>query len=268
VPGLEVAGTVAGLGEGVSGLRVGQRVIGFVDGGSYGQLATASAALTVPVPENLEWDQAGGFPIIALTAYHLLTTAGHIAKGDTVLVHAAAGGVGTCLLQLARILGASKVIGTAGGPEKVKHALEFGADDVIDYRAGDFGERVKELTGGKGPDIVLDAVGGDVGTRCLEILATFGRLVMYGNASAEKEMHISTNELRERVLSAVGFSLNGLRRNRPDVMRESAATIIGYLTSGKMRIDVSRIFPLADAAEAHRHIESRASMGKLLLDAS
>lgn len=266
VPGLEVAGTIVALGEGVTDLKVGQRVAALPEGvGSYAEKILASAALCFPIPDALGWEQAGAFPIITLTAYHLLVTGGHIQPGETVLMHAAAGGVGSVLIQLARILGAGKIFGTAGSDDKCEYARSLGADEAINYREGDFGERVLAGTGGKGVDLVFDAVGGATRARSLEVLAPQGRLVMFGNASGEKELSVVTTELREKSIGVVGFNLTSFKRHHPEVTQQSAQKILGWMTDGKLKVDVTEVFPLANAAAAHEHLEGRASRGKLLL---
>lgn len=268
IPGLEVAGTVEILGDRVTGLSAGQRVAAFVERGGYAELALASAQMVIPLPDDVDWQQAAAFPTISFTAFHLLTTAGHLRKGETVLIQAAAGGVGTVLVQMARLLGAERVLGTAGSPDKVRYAEGFGANRVVNYCAEDLAESVREATDGHGVDLVLDAVGGSARTKSLDVLAPLGRLVMYGNASAEPEIQLSTTDLRERVITVSGFNLSIMRRTYPERALECAEMLLGWMRVRKLRIDVTRVFPLAEAAEAHRHMESRASRGKLLLQAA
>lgn len=265
VPGSEVSGRVVSVGDNVQGFSSGQRVAAFTRGGSYAELAIAPESLTFALPDVVDWDAGAAFPIVACTAYLLLTSAGRLAPGENVLIHAAGGGVGTTATQMARLLGAGKILGTAGGPEKVQFAKSLGADEVFDYRAGEFAQPLLDATGGHGVDVALDAVGGDARRQTLDVLAHGGRLALFGNASAEREMEVSTRLLRDKQLTLTGFHLTAVRNEHPDVIRRVAEQIFDWIADGRLRLCVSEVIPLADAAEAHRRLESRASRGKLLL---
>lgn len=160
IPGLEGAGTIDALGPGVQGLAVGQRVAAHISG-SYAEHALARAIEVFPLPEAVDWEAASVFPSVGTTAYNLLTLVGRMQPGETVLIHAAAGGVGSTAVQLARVLGAGMIIGTVGSEEKARVALDLGADAAIVYRQEDVAQRVREITGGAGADVVLDGVGAD-----------------------------------------------------------------------------------------------------------
>jgi NADPH:quinone reductase len=265
VPGVEAAGTVVALGEGVSGLHLGQRVATLTRTGAYAELVAAPAAFTFGLPDRVGWEQAAAFPTVSLTGYHLLATAARLQPRESVLVNAAAGGVGTTVTQIARILEAGLVLGAVGSAEKARYARAFGADHVLEYSAPDFSARVRELTGGRGVDVVLDGVGGEPRRQGQEALAPFGRLIHFGNTSGEPEAFISPLFLRPRNLSSIGFSLDSLRDERPALAQDSAKLLLGWLAEQRLRIDVTRIFPLDEAAAAHRHVESRGSVGKILL---
>ncbi len=267
VPGLDVYGTIVGVGRGVSGLERGQKVAAFTASGSYAELALAPAALTFPVPAGVGPETAAAFPTVGITAYNLLTLAGRLAPGETVLVHAAAGGVGSTAVQLAKIMGAGRVIGTVGSDEKASLARELGCDYVINYEAEDFAARVNEITGGAGADLILDSVAGPVFDRGLSCLATFGRIVMYGHTSGEAG-HVSTRDLHGPTRAVIGYSSSTYRRYRPQALRPAAEAVLGYLASGQLRIVIGARFDLPDAAKAQQLIESRAHVGKILLRVS
>jgi NADPH2:quinone reductase len=182
-----------------------------------------------------------------------------------VLIHAAAGGVGTTAIQIARIAGAGRVLGTAGGPDKVAYARSLGADDVFDYRAGDFGPAVLAATDGRGVDVVLDAVGGDARRQSLAVLAHEGRHVLFGNASAQPEMEAPTRLLRDKQLTISGFHLTAVRSRHPDLVRAAVNDLLAWLVDGRLRFCVTEVLPLGRAADAHRLLETRQSRGKLLL---
>src|SRR3954452_7695411 len=205
VLGTEVAGVVTATGPGVPGELVGRRVIAFVHGG-YAEYAVAREDLLSELPANLDFAVAVSFLVQGVTAWQLLRDCGRLEAGQSVLVHSAAGGVGTLAGQLARTLGAATVIATAGNPEKCALALELGADVALDYSEGDWPERVLEATGGRGVNVVLDAVGGEIGELSLGCLAPFGRLVVYGVAS-KRLASFAGSQLMQRNQSVVGYWL-------------------------------------------------------------
>jgi NADPH:quinone reductase-like Zn-dependent oxidoreductase len=186
VPGAEVAGTVTAVGDGVDGITVGTRVFGTVgaDGsGGYAELALASAANIIPIPAGLTADAAAGLVISGLAATVILHDVARVAAGETVFVPAAAGGVGSYAVQIAKLLGAGTVIAGAGTPEKRRAARELGADEAVAYREPGWNERVVELTGGRGVDVALEMQGPDHLGQTLKILAPFGRLITYGSVA-------------------------------------------------------------------------------------
>ncbi|HTD19526.1 MAG TPA: NADPH:quinone oxidoreductase family protein, partial [Ktedonobacteraceae bacterium] len=180
--GFEFAGTIEALGPGVTSPAVGTRVVAFGDGG-YAEYALAQATTTIPIPNMLDFTHAAAFPVQGITAYQLLRESAHIQAGESVLVHAAAGGVGTLAIQLAKLLGAGTVIGTASNAQKLELIRRLGADAAINYTEENWPEQVKQATGGKGPDIILEMVGGSIAEQSLQCLAPFGRMVIYGAAS-------------------------------------------------------------------------------------
>ncbi|WP_066306784.1 zinc-binding dehydrogenase [Bacillus sp. FJAT-29814] len=265
VPGLDAAGYVVEIGANVSNLTVGQRVIAFTKGGSYAEYAVASHKLVYPIPDELDFETAAACPIVSFLSYRLLHNIARIEEGESVLVHAAAGGVGTTATQLAKLMGASKVIGTVGHPDKIKTALENGADHVICYEQEDFAAKVNELTNGLGVDIILDSIAGAVTENSFNCLAPFGRLVHFGNSSGHVG-NIKTVDLHASCRSVLGYSLGTTRQKRPELQRETAQKVIPYLVNKQLKIAVGHRFPLKDAASAHLLVENRLNKGKIILD--
>lgn len=264
IPGLDVAGVIEEVGDEVNRLKVGQRVIAFPHGGSYAEYVVADESLTFGISDNLEFDAAAASPIVSFTAYKLLADVARLIRGETVLIHAAAGGVGTTASQLAKILGASFVIGTVGNQSKVKTALEAGCDHVICYESVDFSTEVNELTGGRGVDVILDSIAGAVSEKSIECLAKYGRLVHFGNSSGEIG-HFQTKDLHSSCRSVLGFSFGTTRKERPYLLSDTANHVLRYLADNQLKIKIGRRLNLSEASEAHRLVESRNSIGKVLL---
>ena len=263
VPGLDVAGTITAVGDGVTDLRVGQRVAAFPAGGAYAEQVLADPVLVYPLPDAVDFETAAAFPTIGITAYNLLHLCGRVAEGETVLVHAAAGGVGTTAVQMARLLSAGCVLGTVGDDAKAALVRELGADAVINYRREDIAERVRALTDGKGADVILDSVAGPVFAASQACLAPFGRHLVFGQASGEPGQ-VPSN-LYGQNQAVIGYSTGSYRRARPAALRPAALQVLDWLTEGRLRLVIARRFPLGEVAEAHRFVESRASTGKVLL---
>ncbi|WP_123043357.1 quinone oxidoreductase family protein [Cohnella candidum] len=265
IPGLDAAGVIERVGSEVQGFKPGQRVIAFPKGGSYAEYVVADEALTFAIPDSVDFDTAAACPTVSILSYKLLAEIARLEAGETVLVHAAAGGVGTTAIQLAKLLGAGLVIGTVGSGKKVSAALEAGADHVIDYETEDFSWRVTELTGGAGADVILDSVSGRVAECSLNCLAEYGRLVHFGNSSGESGA-FRTADLHASCRSVLGYSLGTTRSKRPHTLREAADRVLQYLGEGRLKMKIGERFPLRDAGKAHEWIESRLSTGKVLLD--
>ncbi|PYI51929.1 quinone oxidoreductase family protein [Paenibacillus flagellatus] len=265
IPGLDVAGVIASVGADVRHLKPGQRVIAFPAHGSYAEYAVANETLTFAIPETIDFDMAAACPIVSFTAYRLLADVARLERGETVLVHAAAGGVGTTAIQLAKLLGAGRVIGTVGSEEKAAIAEEAGADHVIVHGREDFAARVNELTDGEGANVVLDSISGAVSEKSMECLAPYGRLVHFGSAGGATGT-IRTQDLHASCRSVLGFSLGTTRSKRPHLLQDTAEKVIPLLADGSLRIRIGGRFPLAEAAKAHEWVESRQSTGKVLLD--
>lgn len=264
IPGLDVAGTVVEVGEGGEGFQVGQRVIAFPQGGSYAEYVVAHTNLTFEIPATVDFTTAAACPIVSFTSYKLLADVGRMTHGDTVLIHAAAGGIGTTAIQLAKLLGASTVIGTVSKEEKVATALEAGADFAINTSRENFVEKVLEITQEKGVDLILDSIGGRVTEQSLLCLAKYGRLVNFGNASGETAT-IQTTDLTASCRSILGFSFGTTRKHRPETVRDTAKKVFEFLENGSLKIVIGEKFPLEEAGKAHKLMEERGSTGKILL---
>lgn len=260
--GFEVAGTIEALGPDTSAPPVGIRVMAFVEGG-YADYAIAGASNIIPIPDNLDFTHAAAFAVQGLTAYQTLRESGRLQRGESVLVQAAAGGVGTLAVQLARLMGAGKVIGTASNEQKLDLVRRLGADAAINYTQDGWGEQVKKASGGRGVDVVLEVVGGDVAHQALQCLAPFGRLVVVGAASGERAQ-FSAVQLMYKNLSVVGYWLTAWM-SHPDRIAAAAQELMQYLATGNLQIIVGQTFPLAEAAEAHRAIAQRRTTGKVVL---
>jgi NADPH:quinone reductase len=264
--GSEVAGTVARLGEGVTGWQIGDRAMATTTSGGYADYVAVNAATLLPIPDGMSYAEAAAFPVQALTAYHLLRTSGRLKPGESVLVHSAAGGVGTLAVQLAKVMGAGTIYATASSEAKLELARSLGAEVTIDYTREDFAERIRAHAGqhGKrGVDVILEAVGGKVFDESLRCLAPFGRLVVYGVASASMPQ-LAPAQLMRRCQEVIGFYLPPVLV-RADLLVPSVQDLSGYLASGALRIVVGETWPLEQAAEAHRRMEARQTVGKVVL---
>jgi NADPH2:quinone reductase len=264
IPGLDVAGTIAAVGPEVNNLKAGQRVVAFPQGGAYCELALANEALTFPIPDAISDETAAAFPIVAGTSYAMLACIAKLQAGESILLHSAAGGVGTTALQIARHLGARPMIATVGSDAKKTLLADLGADAVVNYRSENYVEKALALTDGKGVDVILNPFGGEVLERDLDCLAPFGRLICFGHSSGQPAS-ILTDQLHGSCRSVLGFSFGTLRRTRPQEASGIMNAVIPLLAEGKIRMMIARQFPLAEAAEAHRLLESRTNTGKILL---
>jgi len=262
VPGLEAAGTVVAVGAEVRRVAPGDPVVAF-PAAAYAERAVAPEALTYRLPAAVSSEAAAATLLVFNTAYHALKTQGRLAAGESVLVTAAGGGVGTAAVQLARLWGA-RVFACAGSDEKLARVKALGAEETINYVIQDLAEEVKRRTGGEGVDLVLDSVGGEVFDRCLQALGILGRIVVFGNSSGHPRK-VEEAALQGMSKTLAGLSLGGLRARRPDFLRPGCEEILGLLADGKVHPVIGRTLPLRDAAEAHRFIAGRGSFGKILL---
>lgn len=265
IPGAEIAGVIVEAGEEVTNVNIGTRVVTLIESGGYAEYAVVdSRNVTVMLKEDIDFKQAVSLPLQGLSAYHILKTMGCITNEDTVLVHAAAGGVGTLAVQLAKLFGARKVIATASTDEKLDLAKSLGADVCINYTNEGWHKEVLEATEGRGVDLALEMVGGDVFKDTLKCLAPFGKVVIYGVASGEQAvMHPSS--LMAKNQSVIGFFLPQIMRKRELFMR-SIRELFGYLEEGKLQLIIGETYPLEEAAKVHELMQSRKTSGKIILE--
>jgi NADPH2:quinone reductase len=255
VPGGEVAGIREDTGE---------RVVALTGTGGYAEYAKAPEQLVFPIPEELDEGTALAIIVQGLTAWHLYRTSGRVAEGESVVVHAAAGGVGSLAVQLGRPLGAGRVIATASSVEKRALALELGADVAIDPDPEGLTERLIEANGGREVDVVFEMAGGAVFEASYRALAPFGRIVAYGIASQEPN-EVATGSLLRHSRAVVGFYLFHCF-GRPGMFTEALAELFARAARGELRAVVGNTYRLEEAAQAHIDLRERRTTGKLLLD--
>ena len=255
----------------VAGVRVedGARVVALTGSGGYAEYALASSDRVFPIPEGVEDATALALVIQGTTAWHLYRTAGHVAEGESVVVHSAAGGVGSLAVQLGRALGAGRVIATASSEQKRALATELGADVAVDPAAEGLTERLLQANGGRGVDVVFDMSGGAVFDASYRALAPFGRIVVCGIATSEPNQ-VRTGSLLRHSRAVVGFYLFHCFR-RPGMFAQALADLFARAArpphgSGELRAIVGRTYPLEQAAQAQRDLRARRTTGKLLLD--
>jgi NADPH:quinone reductase len=257
IPGTEVAGVRT---------DTGQRVVALCGTGGYAQVATAPEALTFPIPDEIDDGTALALLLQGLTAWHLYRTCARVQPGESVVVHAAAGGVGSLAVQLGKPLGAGWVIATASTEAKRKLALELGADVAIDADPEGMEQRILEANAGQPVDAVFEMAGGEVFEQSLAALAPFGRLVAYGIASS-KQNTVATGALMRSSRAVIGFWLMHCL-GRPEMVDAGVADLFARAARGELRAVVGATYPLAEAARAQEDLQSRRSQGKLLLDPS
>lgn len=256
VPGSEAAGTTSD----------GRRVVALVGQGGYAEVAVAPAPTAFEVPDGVDDAAALALLVQGLTAWHLLRTSARLGSGESVLVHAAAGGVGSLAVQLARRWGAGRVLGTASSEDKRDLARQLGCDDVLDSRDVEgMKEQIEDAAGGK-VDVVLDMVGGATTDASLSALAPFGRLVHYGMASREAPSPVAPSALMARSRGIIGFWLAHCMADPGRYLADQMAELLALTASGDLRPVAGASYPLADAAEAHRDLRARTTRGKVVLD--
>lgn len=260
IAGLEAAGVVESLGTEVGdSLPIGSRVA-LLKPGAHSELISADWRTCIRLPETMSFNEGAAFPVQYLTAYHCLSTLAHAMPGETVLIHAGAGGVGTAAVQISKQLGL-RVIVTASTSDKRAQVIELGADAAVGY--DEFDVAVREFTGGRGPDICLESIGGDVFRRSLAIMPALGRLVVYGAAGGEPQP-IDTLKLFFRSQAVLGFHLNAIFERR-DLLVSSLTTLLGWIGEGKITIQIGHSFSLSEVRKAHELIASRKSYGKIVM---
>jgi len=263
IPGAEVAGIITEVGKDVKRYKPGMRVVSLIESAGYAEYVNLHEMALAPIPDGVDFINAVALPLQGQTAYHILKTMGRLEKGETVLVHAAAGGVGAIAVQLAKIFGAGKIIATASSDEKLAHAKELGADHVVNYTEEGWELKVRELTDGKGVDVALEMVGGDIFRKTLKCLAPFGRVVVFGAASGETSP-LQAGELMRRNQSIVGFFLPQIMKNY-DMYQASFKELLGFIESVDLALTIGGTYRLEEAADVHRLMQGRKTMGKLVL---
>lgn len=262
--GLELAGAVAALGEGVEGFAIGDRVMGLVHSGAYADWALLDAPIAIPVPEGMSMAEAGAVPETFFTVWSNVFERAALQPGETLLVHGGTSGIGTTAILLAKALG-STVIVTAGSDEKCAAARALGADHAINYRTQDFVAEARALTDGRGPDVILDMVGGSYMQRNIELLAADGRIAQIAFQQGSKaELDLLPLLMKRGTITASTL------RARPIEMKARLARaltehVVPLLASGAVRPPVDSTFPLADVAKAHARMDSSAHVGKIVL---
>jgi len=279
VSGYEIAGQIDALGEGVDGFAVGDRVLGLTRFGGQAELAVANVGLVAKLPEGVSFDAAAAMPVTYLTAFHMLHQVARIKEGERILVHMAAGGVGLSVIELARKVPGVELFGTASAS---KHAMlkEAGLDHPIDYRSADYAQEVRRLTGGKGVNLVLDALGGKDWLKGYELLAPAGHLIAFGwanmvSGTRRKVVHAGLEYLGMPRFSPMRLmndnkTVSGVNVGHlwgaPEVLAPAMKVLVPMLGRGEIRPRVDQVFPISRAAEAHRCIQDRKNVGKVLFD--
>jgi len=263
IPGQEGAGVVTEVGPQVKALKVGDRVAWSGTLGSYAECLAAPEEHLVPVPEAISDEQATAAMVHGLTAHYLVNDAHKLKPGETALIHAAAGGVGLLVVQLAHAIGA-RVIGTASSDDKAQMARDAGADEVIVFTKQDFEPEVKRLTNGKGVDVVYDGVGKATFEKNLNVMRLRGMLVLYGMSSGAVPP-VDPAKLSEKgSLYIARTTLAHFTATREELLARTSA-LFALIADGKLHLRIAKKYPLAEAAQAHRDLESRQLTGKLLL---
>jgi len=266
IPGLEVAGTVAALGAEVSGWAIGDPICALVAGGGYAERAAVPQQQCLPIPKSLTAIQAAGLPETFFTVWTNVFQRGRLAAGETILIHGGTSGIGTTAIQLARAFGA-RVLTTAGSGEKCAAARQLGAEHAFNYKTQDWVAEAKRATDGLGVNVILDIVGGDYIARNLDLLSVEGRLLQIAFLQTAKAEIDFSLVMRKR-LTVTGSTL---RPRSPDekgvIARDLLAQVWPLLEGGTVAPVIHKVFPLADAAGAHRLMEESSHIGKIVLDA-
>ncbi len=262
-PGLEIVGTVVETGSGVTTLSPGAKVIGLLSGGGYAEYVALPVARTLPFPAGIDPVEAVALLLQGLTAYKIVASFGHLHQGERIFIQAAAGGVGSLAVQLAKVLGAGQIIAGASAQIKLDLALSLGADVGINYTQTGWTDRVLEASEGKGVDLILDMLGGSTFSENFSYLAPFGRIVTFGAASGQRAV-IDAEKLTSRCHTVTGY-FSGFFWAHPDLFLPDLNVLFQYVRAGQVKALTTHRFPLEEAAEAHRQMEARQTTGKVIL---
>lgn len=264
IPGLELAGEVLEVAPGVDHIKSGDRVMAFARrGGAYAAEAVLPADIVTPIPDDMDFATAAAFPVAYGTAHFALTHRGKLAAGETLLVLGAAGGVGIAAIEIGKLLGA-RVIAAASSPEKLEIAREHGADLTINYATEDLRDRVKEITDGKGVDVVFDPVGGSAFTQAVRCIGWEGRILVIGFASGEIPK-VATNMILVKNFSTVGVVFGEHSWRYPAETRERLMSILPEVAAGRLRPRIWKTFPIEEAVTALKALQERSVIGKITL---
>lgn len=262
-PGFEVAGDILDVGEGVTDFRAGDRVIAITPHGGYAEQVVANVDRCVPMPATMPYEQGAAFPVVFGTSHIALWHRARLRAGETLVVHGASGGVGLTAVAIGKQLGAT-VIATASSPEKLAVAREHGADYLIDTRREDVRSRIKELTGGRGADVIYDPVGGELFAASLRAIAFEGRILVIGFAGGTVPQ-IPANHLLVKNVDVIGLNWPAYAERHPQVMTASFRTLMDWYLTGAIRPYISAIYPLERAVDALEQVVARKSTGKVVI---
>ena len=264
IAGLEAAGEIVGLGSGVQGCAVGDRVMAMC-GGGYSELITIDHRLAMPVPERLSWEEAATIPVSYMTEHDALITNGRLQAGESVLINAVSSGVGIAALQIAKLFGAQPVIGSSGSPAKLEALQDYGLDRGINYHSENFADVILEMTDGRGVDIIVDHVGASHLTDNMRCMALLGRLVSVGRLGGRTHK-IDLDLMALKRLHLIGVTF---RTRTPDeriaIAQRCVADLLPAFAEGRLRPIIDRVFPLDEALEAQGYMTSNAHLGKIVL---
>ena len=260
--GLDVAGTIEEVSPN-SSFSKGTRVIAFPKGGSYAEYVVANEQLVFRIPDSLSFEQAAALPTVSILSYILLHEIGQVKKSDTIVIHSAAGGVGSMLVQLAKLAGVQHVVGTVGNLDKEGYVKQLGADTVCTYDT--FAEEVLKQTNALGANVIFDSVAGEITSRSLYCLALYGTLFQSGNSSG-KAGNFKTSDVHSSCRNIKGFSLGTTRKHHPERLALVAEKVLELFDTNKVSLPIAHIFNLNEASQAHKLIESRSYEGKVLIE--
>jgi NADPH2:quinone reductase len=264
IPGLEAAGEITEIGSAVRDLRLGQRVMATArNGGSYTEEMVAHADTVVPIPDAMDFVTAAAFPVVYGTSHFALTQRGTLQRGEVLLVLGAAGGVGLTAVEIGKQLGAT-VIAAAGGPDKLKVAREHGADHLIDYTRESIRDRVRDLTQGRGADVVYDPVGGDAFDQALRAVNWQARMLIIGFASGRIQA-VPANLILVKNISVIGVVWGAQAARDPALASRWLAELLGWWEAGKLKPEIGATFPLEKVADAMTALLSRKYSGKIVM---
>lgn len=265
VLGLEMSGVIEEIGSEVSGWKKGDRVCALLPGGGYAEFASIPADMAMPIPENLSFEEAAAIPEVFLTAYLNTVWLGNLQKGETVLIHAGASGVGTAAIQLAREIGA-KIIVTAGTEEKRALCKSLGADEAIDYTVGPFAEKVLAATSGQGVNLILDFIGASYWEQNLASLATDGKLILIGTMGGSKLDNVDLGKILFKRAQVIGTALRGQPLEKKIALtKEFAKDALLKFANGSLKPIIDSVWDWQEVSDAHEHMEANKNAGKIVL---